>query len=65
MLVKFHEQQGGQCGWGSVNQGKKGIEEVRWFMVGGSMSGMVIMQDIIGHTVTFTPCKIRKDNRGF
>lgn len=35
MLVKFHEQQGGQCGWGSVNQGKKGIDEVRWFMVGG------------------------------
>lgn len=35
MLVKFHEQQGGQCGWDSVNQGKKGIDEVRWFMVGG------------------------------
>lgn len=43
-------------------------ERYRWSQMvrgRGSVSGMEIMQDIIGHTVTFTPCKIRNDNGGF
>lgn len=59
MLVKFNEQQGGQYAWGSVNKGQKGrcsqmVNDRR------SVYGIEIMYvNIIDHTVTFTPCKMR------